>query len=60
MPSRRYHSLHHNLEEKNVVFHREHRSKKGKQPLWKLRKGNEFRRKREQLKAQLFIEETKI
>lgn len=31
MPARRYKSLHHNLQDgENVVFHREHRSKKNR------------------------------
>lgn len=30
MPSRRKKSLHHNLGDKNVIFHSEHRSKRGR------------------------------
>lgn len=34
MPARRIQSLHHNLQDgENVVFHREHRSKRGRKPV---------------------------
>lgn len=49
MSARRIQSLHHNLGEKNVVFHREHRSKKGRKIRtrdWYLAKI--FKKKREQ------------
>ena len=36
--ARRVHSLHHNLGSANVVFHREHRSKKGRQKNYATRK----------------------
>lgn len=46
--ARRVKSFHHNLGEKNVVFHREHRSKKNRRNLSKLwrQKLTEFKRKK--------------
>jgi hypothetical protein len=45
---RRVKSLHHNLGDKNVVFHREHRTKKNRRFLSKLwrQKLTEFKRKK--------------
>lgn len=49
--ARRMKSIHHNLGDKNVVFHREHRSKKNRQPIPKFvrLRIKEFKHERESL-----------
>lgn len=48
--ARRAKSFHHNLGEGNVVYHREHRSKRGRTNNYKAYKiGREFKRRKEEL-----------
>lgn len=50
--SRRVQSLHHNLGDKNMVFHREHRSKKNRRlhGLYQKRLNNDKRKKIEEIR----------
>lgn len=56
MPARRKQSLHFNLGNKNVMFHREHRSKRGRVKDAKWKRINRLQFKNHQKKLEKFEE----